>query len=98
MNNKGFAITSILYGLLIMLLLIVMGSIIILSNQKKTMEELINGTNGARNIVDCYIILSDADFNEQGLFLPPRYCLYEYNGCKKYLAANENVDALNFNC
>ena len=51
-NNKGFAITSILYGLLIMLLLIVMGTLIVLANQKKAMEELIDGVNGARNIVN----------------------------------------------
>ncbi len=60
MNNKGFAITSILYGLLVMFLLIVAGTLKLLYRQKVTMEELIDGTNGARENVKL-ILSADED-------------------------------------
>ena len=54
MNNKGFAITTILYGtfLLFMMLLLTMRGI--LSNYKHKMDILVDNTNGARDIVDIY--------------------------------------------
>lgn len=54
MNNKGFAITTILYGtfLLFMMLLLVMLSI--LSRYKDNIAILMDNVNGARDIVDVY--------------------------------------------
>ncbi len=64
MNKKGFAITSILYGLLIMVLIIIMGTLSILSKEKAMMEELIDGTNGAREIVKTSIGKGEEFTNE----------------------------------
>lgn len=59
MNNKGFAITSILYGLLMMFLIIIVGTLGTLANQKRLMEELIDGDKGAREIVGIKSIETD---------------------------------------
>lgn len=52
MNNKGFAITTILYGLLILFLLLMVSMLGILSSYKDRLEMLIENTNGAREILD----------------------------------------------
>lgn len=94
MNNKGFAITSVLYGLLIVLLLIIMGSLTTLSNQKKIMEELIDGDKGAREIVNEIIELDDSQFTEingELSYTTSKTALYVYNNCKKYYSAGKTI-------
>ena len=51
MNNKGFAITTILYGILILFLLLLVSMLGILSTYKNRLEMLIEETNGARYIL-----------------------------------------------
>lgn len=52
MNNKGFAISTILYGLMILFIFLFLSLLGILSQQKNNIEKLIENTNGARNIVN----------------------------------------------
>ena len=94
MNNKGFAITSILYGLLVMFLLIVVGTLGILSNQKKLMEELIDGDNGARDIVKLETIQLDSVSDD---LIASERVLYVYGSCKKYFDAGERI-TMDTNC
>lgn len=51
LNNKGFAITTILYGTLILFMLLFVSLLGIMSQYKKNLERLIEETNGARDIV-----------------------------------------------
>lgn len=52
MNNKGFAITTILYGVLILFLLLLVSMLGILSTYKSRLGMLIENSNGARDIVN----------------------------------------------
>lgn len=52
MNNKGFAITTILYGILILFLLLLISMLGILSSYKDRLEMLIENNNGARDIIN----------------------------------------------
>ncbi len=52
MNNKGFAITTILYGTLILFLMLLLSMLGILSSYKDKLEILIDNANGARDIVN----------------------------------------------
>lgn len=52
MNNKGFAITTILYGTLILFLMLLLSMLGILSTYKDRLEILIDSNNGARDIIN----------------------------------------------
>lgn len=52
MNNKGFAITTILYGTLIIFLMLMLSMLGILSTYKDRLEMLIENNNGARDIIN----------------------------------------------
>lgn len=52
LNNKGFAITAILYGTLILFLMLMLSMLGILSTYKDRLEILIENTNGARDIIN----------------------------------------------
>ena len=52
MNNKGFAITTILYGILVLFLLLLLSMMAILSTYKDRLQILIENTNGARDIIN----------------------------------------------
>lgn len=51
LNNKGFAITTILYGTLILFLLLFVSLLGILNQYRKNLEKLIEENNGTRSIV-----------------------------------------------
>lgn len=72
MNNKGFAISTILYGLMILFLMLFLSLLGILSQQKSNMEKLIENTNGARDIVNGSIINGEIDDREE--------CINKCNG------------------
>ena len=55
MNNKGFAISTILYGLMILFIFLFLSLLGILSQQKNNIEKLIENTNGARYIVSVWV-------------------------------------------
>ena len=80
MNNKGFAITTILYGLLILFCMLLISLLGILSTYKNNMEKLIENTNGASGIlrINKKDITSESEIDKNGL-----YCI---NGeCKYYV-------------
>lgn len=51
MNNKGFAVTTILYGIMVLFCLLLVSLLSILSAYRKTQDKLINENNGARSII-----------------------------------------------
>ncbi len=51
MNNKGFAITTILYGVLIIFCLLLLSMLGILATYRGNLEKLNEKTNGARDII-----------------------------------------------
>lgn len=68
MNNKGFAITTILYGTLILFLMLLLSMLGILSTYKDRLSMLIDSNNGARCIINggcknpvAYAVYSDDD-------------------------------------
>lgn len=61
MNNKGFAITTILYGTLILFLLLLVSLLGILSSYNDRLEKLIDNNKGARDIINKYY----RQFNDQ---------------------------------
>ena len=65
MNNKGFAITTMLYGTFLVFLLLMLVMFNLLSNFKTNMDKLIEGNGGAREIVGikCSDIVKDDDGN-----------------------------------
>ena len=52
MNNKGFAITTIIYGVMILFLMLLVSMLGILSTHKDRLEKLIDSHNGARDIIN----------------------------------------------
>ena len=52
MNNKGFAITTILYGIMVLFCFLLVSLLGILSSYRRTQEKLIENTNGARAIAN----------------------------------------------
>ena len=52
MNNKGFAITTILYGVLILFLMLLVSMLGILATYKNRLELLIESSNGTREIIN----------------------------------------------
>ena len=63
MNNKGFAITTILYGIMVLFCLLLVSLLGILSSYRKTQELLINESNGARDILN---IENNNSLNDDG--------------------------------
>lgn len=62
LNNKGFAITTILYGTLILFLLLIVSSLGILSTYKLRMDKLINANNGARSIINGEYTVTNGEY------------------------------------
>lgn len=56
MNNKGFAITTILYGIMVLFCILLVSLLGILSSYKKNQELLTESTNGTRDIVKYEIV------------------------------------------
>lgn len=52
LNNKGFAITTILYGALVLFLMLLISMLGMLSTYKDRLEMLIEKNNGARDIIN----------------------------------------------
>ena len=75
MNNKGFAITTILYGTLILFCLLLVSMLGILSVYRGNLEKLIDANNGARDIIK----VEKQETNEikgRGLYCVDGVCKY----------------------
>ena len=89
MNNKGFAITTILYGLLILFCFLLVSLLGILSTYRGNLEKLIENTNGSRNAVtmgenhdySSFEALKDDKNAKRGLYcFGDDPCVYVSNG------------------
>ena len=94
MNNRGFAITTILFGLLLLFILLIISLLGLLSIWHNNLEKIIDSNNGSRNIVtilknDTYANYGDlinSGINKSGL-----YCFKDTNECH-YLGRNLLVE------
>ena len=91
MNNKGFAITSIIYGLMLLFVVIIASFLSILVGRNRRMDELVKGVHES---VEYEIIeVTEADFeNENSAYVTTKRALYKFdingNKCKVYLPKN----------
>lgn len=86
MNNKGFAITTILYGAMILFCLLLVSLLGILSVFRSNLRLLIEADNGAREIVTLKK-KTVSNYNEadtRGLYCVGTNCKYVNNGTAKY--------------
>ena len=51
MNNKGFAITTILFGITLVFCMLMVSLLGILSNYRSNLEKLVENTKGARGTI-----------------------------------------------
>lgn len=82
LNNKGFAITTILYGTLILFLLLFTSVLGILSTHKSRLNILINSANGSRDIATMKVsgnVSLNSMINKRGL-----YCVGDGANCQCY--------------
>jgi len=79
MNNKGFAITTILYGILILFCLLLVSMLGILSVYKNNLDKLINENGGARNIVTMEKITDPSEISNRGLYCYTDTGICEYD-------------------
>ena len=92
MNNKGFAITTIIFGTMVLFCLLLVSLLGILSTYKNNLEKLIDSSNGARDIVTMKPNTSYANFtalkndsnHKSGL-----YCFAGNNNC--YYVSNTDL-------
>ena len=78
MNNKGFAITTVLYGTLILFFLLLVSMLGILATYKNNLDKLINATHGTREILEMKPITDYPPLFEMGLFCQEGECYYFY--------------------
>lgn len=69
LNNRGFAITAVLYGLLILFLLLFLGMIRILNTERKRMEKISDEID--KSIVNMEKIDINSGISEGGIYVTP---------------------------
>lgn len=70
LNNRGFAITAVLYGLLILFLLLFLGMIRILNTERKRMEKISDEID--KSIVNMdKIDINSGEISEGGIYVTP---------------------------
>ena len=87
MNNKGFAITTIIFGTMILFCLLLVSLLGILSTYKNNLEKLIEESQGTRDIItikridacsnDVCGLVNINNIQESGL-----YCIEEEDDCR----------------
>ncbi len=86
MNNKGFAITTILYGTMILFCLLLVSLLGILSTFRSNLKLLVDASHGAREIVTIKAnkINNYNEANESGLYCVDNTCKYISSREAKY--------------
>lgn len=79
LNNRGFAITAVLYGLLILFLLLFLGMIRILNTERKRMEKISDEIDKSIVNMDKIGINSDNMISEGGIYVTPYRGKYVFN-------------------
>lgn len=77
LNNRGFAITAVLYGLLILFLLLFLGMIRILNTERKRMEKISDEID--KSIVNMEKIDINSGISEGGIYVTPYRGKYVFN-------------------
>ncbi|MBQ8219521.1 MAG: hypothetical protein IJZ79_07200 [Bacilli bacterium] len=89
MNNKGFAITTILYGTLILFMLLFLSLLGILSQYKSNLEKLVDNVKGTRGIVTLVrgkqMISSGQEVMQRGFYS------IDNGTCYRYLTVGEKA-------
>ena len=89
LNNRGFAITTVLYGTLILFLMLLTSMLGILSTHKVRMEKLIEEEHGARDIIESGPESSDPSSSGSSSSISYYYQWYVECHCRDALAASE---------
>ena len=91
MNNKGFAITAILYGLLILFCFLLVSLLGIMSTYRGNLEKLVENNNGARDILTMKCIVYDGTFNDFKNSSNPKRGLYKFSNetACRYIASSD---------
>ena len=78
MNNKGFAITTILYGTMIIFCLLLVSLLALLSTFRSNLKLLIEADNGAREIItiEKQIVTDFSEVSDRGLYCVDTDCKY----------------------
>ena len=85
MNNRGFAITTVLYGTLILFCLLIISMLGILSTWRNNLDKLIDNNGGARSIVTMKLKPVGSAINTMGL-----YCNINGTKCKYCINSDAN--------
>ncbi len=91
MNNKGFAITTILYGLLILFCFLLVSLLSILTAYRGNLEKLIENANGSRDAATMKPNTDYRNFDElknSGNGKRGLYCFSDSNTCV-YVASGD---------
>ena len=97
MNNKGFAITSILFGILILFLLVLVFLLGVLRSQRLRMEKLSDSVNSAIGEVVCDEITDVVDIeNKHTIENSGRYIIDigSNNICYLYVKKNDYISLI----
>lgn len=91
MNNKGFAITTVLYGLLILFCFLLVSLLGILSTHRNNLEKLIDNSNGSRDMVTMKCIEYSGTFDDLKNSSNPQRGLYKFSGDSTctYVSSND---------
>lgn len=86
MNNKGFAITSIIYGLMLLFIVIITSFLSILIGKNRRMDKLVEGVYESLEY-EQITVKSTAFENSKNAYVTKEKGLYyfEYNDCLVYL-------------
>lgn len=76
LNNKGFAITTILFGTMLLFMLLLAALLSILSVYRKNMELLTDGVNGIRDKIEMKAAPYSATNKHRGLYCSGGTCRY----------------------
>ena len=76
LNNKGFAITTILFGTMLLFMLLLAALLSILSVYRKNMELLTDGVNGIRSKIEMKAAPYSATNKHRGLYCNEGTCRY----------------------
>lgn len=77
MNNKGFAITSIIYGLMLLFIVTISSFLSILVGRNRRMDELITGVYETLEYEEITVTLADFDL-EKKVYVTPKRGMYYF--------------------
>lgn len=95
MNNKGFAITSIIYGLMLLFVVIITSFLSILVGRNRRMDEVVEGVYESLKYEEITITKDSFIENDNTSYGTPKRALYHFdidndgtNECSSYLPKN----------